>query len=74
MSDKNIQNEGILDITDKFLNSFFDGLKTNTINKALDKAKKHPDMPNPLIDKMVELDKLSKELKTMTKQLKNLKK
>lgn len=74
MSNKKTKNEGIFSAADRFLNSFFDGLKTNTINHALDKAKKHPNMPSPVIDKMVQLDKLSKELKTMTKQLKTLKK
>lgn len=74
MSNKEIQNEGILTATEKFLDSFFDGLKANTTNTALEKAKKHPDMPSPVVDKMVELEKLSKELKKMTKQLKTLKK
>jgi len=74
MSNKEIQQEGLFTATENFLNSFFDGLKTNTINKALEKAKQHPDMPSPVVDKMVELEKISKELKRMTKQLKTLKK
>lgn len=74
MSDKKIQNEGIFGATEKFINAFFDGLKVNTLNRALEKAKENPKMPSKLIDKMEELEKLSKELKTMSKQLKTLKK
>jgi hypothetical protein len=73
-TEKKIQNEGILSATEKFLGDFFDGLKTNTLNPALEKAKKRPELPNKFIDKMEQLDKLSKELKTMSKQLKTLKK
>lgn len=74
MSNKEIQQEGLFGTTEKFLNAFFDGLKINTLNAALEKAKQNPKMPSKLIDKMEELEKLSKELKTMSKQLKTLKK
>lgn len=42
--------------------SFFDGLKTNAINKAVNSAKKNPETPTPIVDRMREIDKLAKEL------------
>lgn len=61
MKKKNI-NEGLFGAARKFSDAFFDGLKSNAINKALKQAEKNPQMPSPIIEKMREIDKLAKEL------------
>jgi hypothetical protein len=58
---KNI-NEGLFGSAKKFTDEFFDGLKTNTTNRALQKAKQNKKIPAPIIQKMTALDKLAKEL------------
>jgi len=67
MSDKEIQQEGLFGAAKKFSDSFFDGLKSNAINYALQKAKKSKDMPIPIVKKMDDIDKLAKELQKMLK-------
>lgn len=67
MSDKEIQQEGLFGAAKKFSDSFFDGLKSNAINSALQKAKKSKDMPIPIVKKMDDIDKLAKELQKMLK-------
>lgn len=64
MGNKNIQKEGIFDAAKKFSDAFFDGLKTNTTNKAIEAAKKNKQVPSQLIQKMSEMEKLAKELKS----------
>jgi hypothetical protein len=61
MSKKSI-NE--LSSASKFVGAFFDGLKTNTTNRAIEAAKKNKQVPSQLIKKMTELEKLAKELKS----------
>jgi hypothetical protein len=67
MSNKEIQQEGLFGTAKKFSDAFFDGLKTNAINSALQKAKKSKDMPIPIVKKMDDIDKLAKELQKMLK-------
>lgn len=67
MSNKEIQQEGLFGAAKKFSDSFFDGLKSNAINSALQKAKKSKDMPIPIVKKMDDIDKLAKELQKMLK-------
>jgi hypothetical protein len=55
-------NENIFSAARKFSDAFFDGLKSNAVNKALKQAEKNPKMPSPIIDKMKAIDKLAKEL------------
>ena len=55
-------NENIFGAARKFSDAFFDGLKSNAVNKALKQAEKNPKMPSPIIDKMKAIDKLAKEL------------
>ena len=62
-------NEGLFGAAKKFSDAFFDGLKTNTTNKALEKAKKNKSMPTKVVQKMTELDKAAKELEKMLKEL-----
>ena len=59
--------EGVFDSAKKFTDAFFDGLKRNAINHALEKAKKNKNMPVPVVEKMKELDKAAKELEQMLK-------
>ncbi len=55
-------NEGLFGAARKFSDAFFDGLKTNATNKAINAAKKNKSVPQPIIQKMIEIDKLAREL------------
>jgi hypothetical protein len=55
-------NEGLFGAAKKFSDSFFDGLKSNAINRALKQAEKNKKVPPPIIQKMRQIDKLAKEL------------
>lgn len=66
---KQITNEGLFGAAKKFSDSFFDGLKSNVTNRALEKAKKNKAMPPKIVQKMGELDKAAKELEKMLKDL-----
>ena len=55
-------NEGLFGAAKKFSDAFFDGLKTNAVNKALKQAEKNKKVPSPIIKKMKQIDKLAKEL------------
>jgi len=50
----------------KFIGDFFDGVKTNTTKRHLDKAKK-AGMPKVVIDKMKQIDKERAELEKLIK-------
>jgi hypothetical protein len=62
-------NEGLFGAAKKFSDAFFDGLKSNATNKALEKAKQNKSMPPKVVQKMSELDKAAKELEKMLKEL-----
>ena len=62
MAKKETINEGLFGAAKKFTDAFFDGLKSNAVNKALKQAEKNPKIPTPVIDKMKAIDKLAKEL------------
>ena len=68
MSKKQV-NEGLFGAAKKFSDAFFDGLKTNATNKAIEAAKKNKVVPTKIVDKMVELEKASKELQKMLRDL-----
>jgi hypothetical protein len=55
-------NEGLFGAAKKFSDAFFDGLKSNAINRALKQAEKNKKVPPPIIQKMRQIDKLAKEL------------
>lgn len=57
-------NEGLFGAAKKFSDAFFDGLKSNATNKAIQAAKRNKQVPSELVKKMSELDKLAKELKS----------
>ena len=48
--------EGLFGAAAKFTKAFFDGLKTNAINKALDQAKQNK-LPPDVIDAMERMEK-----------------
>jgi hypothetical protein len=50
-----------LNVVSRFIGDFFDGIKTNTTNRFLDKARKQG-IPKPILDKMAKIDKETKEL------------
>ena len=55
--------EGLFSSAKKFTDAFFDGLKQNAINKALDQAKEYK-FPPDVIDAM---ERIEKERDTLTK-------
>lgn len=57
-------NESIFGAAKKFSDAFFDGLKSNATNKAIEAARKNKQVPSQLVQKMTELEKLAKELKS----------
>jgi hypothetical protein len=59
---KKLQKEGIFGAAKKFTDAFFDGLKANATNTALERARRTKEIPQPIIQKMIEIDKLAKEL------------
>ena len=61
-------NEGLFGAAKKFSDAFFDGLKTNATNRALANARKNKDIPPPIVKKMVQIDKLAKELEADLKK------
>lgn len=62
-SQKSTVNEGVFSAAKRFSDAFFDGLKTNAINKAIVAAEKNNDVPPKIIQKMREIDKLANDLK-----------
>jgi len=62
--------EGLFGAAAKFTNAFFDGLKTNAINKALDQAKQNklpPDVINAMERMEKERDALNKLIQKYSK-------
>lgn len=55
-------NEGLFGAAKKFSDAFFDDLKTNATNKAIAAAKKNKKIPVKIIQRMEQIEKLSKEL------------
>ena len=62
-------NEGLFSATKKFSDAFFDGLKTNATNKAIQAARKNKSVPPKIVKKMSEIERASKELDRMLKDL-----
>lgn len=58
--------EGLFGAAKQFTDAFFDGLKQNAINKALEQAKKNK-MPDDVIDTMEKIEKESERLNTLLK-------
>jgi hypothetical protein len=66
---KKTTNENVFGSVKKFTDAFFDGLKMNAVNTALDKAKQSKSMPPNVVKKMDELDRAARELEKMLKDL-----
>jgi len=64
MSKKSI-NE--LSSASRFVSAFFDGVKTNTANRFLQKAKKQG-VPKPILDKLQSIEKERNELDALLKK------
>lgn len=62
MANKKQVNENIFDAAKRFSDAFFDGLKQNATNKAIQAAKKNKKIPLAIIDKMEQIEKAAKEL------------
>ncbi len=58
--------EGLFGAAKQFTDAFFDGLKANAINKALDQAKNNK-MPDDVIDSMEKIEKETERLKNLVK-------
>jgi|TARA_B110000967_G_scaffold188004_1_gene210412 hypothetical protein len=62
-------NEGLFSASKRFSDAFFDGLKNNATNKAINVAKKNKSVPPKIVSKMEAIEKASKELEQMIKDL-----
>lgn len=62
-------NEGLFGAAKKFSDAFFDGLKSNATNKAIQAAKNNKSVPPKIVQKMTEIEKASKELDRMLRDL-----
>ena len=58
--------EGLFSAAKQFTDAFFDGLKANAINRALEQAKKNK-MPDDVIDTMELIEKESERLTNLLK-------
>ena len=68
MSKKQV-NENLFGAARKLSDAFFDGLKSNMTNKALNAVKKNKKVPKQVVAKMSEIDKAAKELDDMLREL-----
>jgi hypothetical protein len=66
---KETTNEGLFGAAKKFSDAFFDGLKTNATNKAIAAAKKNKKVPPKIVQKMADIEKASKELEQMLRDI-----
>ncbi len=58
---------GIFDALKKFSDSFFDGLKEAAVEKQIKKAEKKR-VPDPIIEKMKQLEKENEEMDELLKK------
>lgn len=66
---KKTTNENIFGAAKKFTDAFFDGLKSNAVNTAVQAAKKNKRVPSKVVQKMIDIEKASKELEQMLKDI-----
>ena len=69
MKNKQNINEGLFGAAKKLTDAFFDGLKKGSVNKALKKVEQKKTVPMTIVTKMREIEKASKELQQMLKDL-----
>jgi hypothetical protein len=64
---KEIQKEGLFSATKKFTDAFFDGLKGNAVNRALEQAKQNK-LPPDVIDSMQKIENERQRLSQIIKK------
>jgi NADP-dependent 3-hydroxy acid dehydrogenase YdfG len=62
-------NENIFGAAKRFSDAFFDGLKSNATNKAIEVAKKNKKIPPKIVQKMSDIEQASKELEQMLRDI-----
>lgn len=62
-------NENVFGAAKKFTDAFFDGLKSNAVNTAVQAAKKNKRVPSTVVQKMIDIEKASKELEQMLRDI-----
>jgi hypothetical protein len=65
--EKQPMQEGLFGAAKKFTDAFFDGLKSNAINKALEQAKQNK-LPADVIDTMEKIQKETERLNNIIKK------
>ena len=68
MSNKEIQQEGLFGMASDFVNDFFDGLKSNATNRALEKARQNNKMPKEVVDVMKKIEADGDRLRELIKK------
>jgi hypothetical protein len=64
---KKIKKEGLFSATKKFTDAFFDGLKGNAVNRALEQAKQNK-LPADVIDSMQKIENERQRLSQIIKK------
>ena len=65
--------EGLFSMASNFVSDFFDGLKSNTTNRALERAKQNK-LPQDVIDVMEKIKRDGDELRDLIKKYSKYKK
>mgnify|MGYP006168523631 CR=1 FL=1 len=63
------ENRGLYGSLRKYSDRFFDKLKADAVNKALEGAKNNKTVPSPMVDKLIEIEKASRQLHKWLKEL-----
>jgi hypothetical protein len=64
-------NENIFGAARKFSDAFFDGLKSNATNKAIQAVKNNKKVPVAIVKKMEDIQAQSRELEKMLRDMEN---
>jgi hypothetical protein len=64
-------NENIFGAARKFTDAFFDGLKVNATNKAIQAVKNNKKVPVAIVKKMEDIQAQSRELEKMLRDMEN---
>ena len=71
--EKQIIQEGLFSMASNFVNDFFDGLKSNATNRALEKARQNK-LPQDVVDVMEKIKRDGDELRDLINKSSNYKK
>jgi len=72
-NEKQIIQEGLFSTASNFVNDFFDGLKSNATNRALEKARQNK-LPQDVVDVMEKIKRDGDELRDLIKKYSKYKK